>query len=218
MGKFFRILLLILVLIIAGMTYMQWRAFEKKKALRSDALLYFKEEDYTKSIEYLEKALKIKTVFGLNLEEDMDCYLAESYFRMGDYEKAEQLYHKLQKKDPGNSLYYLLEGRCCTSCGDYEKAMQIFKTGWEKTKDPAFISEICEIYIEQNEYDKALSYARQGIGKDGTADAELMYDLIIIYEKSQDYEAAYQAAIDYCEKYPEDERGKKELVFLSSRV
>ena len=218
MGKFLRVLLLLFLIVAVGMSYMQWRAYSKKRGLRSDALLYFKEEDYTKSIEYLEKALDRKTLFGIKMEQDMECYLAESYFRMGDYEKAEQLYHKLQKKDPGNSLYYLLEGQCCTAHEDYEKAMQIFKNGWEKTKDPAFISEICEIYIEQDEYDKALSYARQGIGKDGTADAELMYDLIIIYEKSQDYEAAYEAAKDYCEKYPEDERGRKELVFLSSRV
>jgi tetratricopeptide (TPR) repeat protein len=218
MGKFLRVILLLVVIAVAGMGYMQWRTYAKKKELRSDALIYFKEEDYKKSIDYLEKALALKTIFGLNIDQDMECYLAESCFRMEDYERAEELYHKLQKKDSGNSLYYLLEGQCCTSYGDYEKAMQIFKKGWEKTKDPAFISEICEIYIEQNEYDKALSYARQGLGKDGTADAELMYDLIIIYEKSQDYEAAYQAALDYCEKYPEDERGKKELVFLSSRI
>ena len=218
MGKFLRVLLLLLVILIAGVSYINWRAYNKKKELRSDALLYFKEEDYVKSIEYLEKALDLKTIFGLKIDEDMECYLAESYFRMGEYEKAEQLYHKLQKKDPGNSLYYLLEGQCCTSRKEYETAMQIFKTGWEKTKDPAFISEICEIYIEQNEYDQALSYPLSGIGKDGTADAELMYDLIIIYEKSQDYEAAYKAAQDYCEKYPEDERGKRELIFLSSRV
>ena len=156
MGKFLRVLLLLLVILIAGVSYINWRAYNKKKELRSDALLYFKEEDYVKSIEYLEKALDLKTIFGLKIDEDMECYLAESYFRMGEYEKAEQLYHKLQKKDPGNSLYYLLEGQCCTSRKEYETAMQIFKTGWEKTKDPAFISEICEIYIEQNEYDQRM--------------------------------------------------------------
>ena len=96
--------------------------------------------------------------------------------------------------------------------------MEIFQKGWEKTKDTSFISEICEIYIEQKEYDKALDYARKVIGKGSNASAELMYDMIIIYEKSQDYEAAYKAAKEYCKKYPEDEKGKRELNFLASRI
>lgn len=218
MGRFLRILAVLLVICLAGLGFLQWRTYQKKKELRSDALLYFKEEDYTKSIEYLEKALGLKTIFGAKLDQDIKCYLAESCYRMEDYERAEELYHNLQENEQDNPLFYLLEGQCASSYGNYEKAMQIFKKGWENTKDPAFISEICEMYISQNKYDEALSYARQGIGDDGTADAELMYDLIIIYEKSLDYKAAYDAAKDYCKKYPEDERGKKELIFLSSRI
>jgi tetratricopeptide (TPR) repeat protein len=218
MGKLIRAILVIAVIFIGAMGYLQWRAYGKKADLRKDGILYFKEEDYTKSIKYLEEAISIKTVFGAALDQDMMCYLAESYYKMEDYEKAEKLYHKLQRRDSDNALYYLLEGQSCASSGDYEKAMEIFQKGWEKTKDTAFISEICEIYIEQKEYDKALDYARKVIGKGGTASAELMYDMIIIYEKSQDYEAAYKAAKEYCEQYPEDEKGKRELNFLASRV
>ena len=218
MGKALRLLLLVLVLALIGSGWLQWRSFQKKKELRADALLYFKEEDYSKSIDYLEKALDMRSVFSGSIDQDMKCYLAESYYRMDDYEKAEKLYHNLQKTDRDNSLYYLLEGQCVVSSGDPDQAMEIFKKGWEKTGDTALISEICEIYIEQKEYDKALDYAKQVIDSGNDAGADLMYDLIIIYEKSRDYKSAYKAAKEYCDKYPDDEKGKKELIFLSTRI
>lgn len=218
MGKALRRIIFIAIVLTAITGYLQWRAYSKKVAWRSDALLYFEEEDYTKSINYLEKSLDQKFLFGRRLDRDMRCYLAESYYQMKEYEKAGELYQKLQKQDSDNALYYLLEGQCWKASGDYDRALQIFQKGWEKTKNADFLSRICGIFIEQKEYDKALEYARQGIGDGGSASAGLMYELIIIYEKSQDYEAAYQAARDYCEKYPEDDRAQKELIFLSSRV
>ncbi len=218
MGKLVRILALLALVAIIATGFIQWNAYQTKKELRADALLYFKEEDYTKTIGYLEKALKVKCLFGGNIDRDMQCYLAESYLDMDDYEKAEQIYQKLQKKEPSNALYYLQEGVCSKASGDYEQAMEIFQKGWEKTRDPAFLSRICEIYIEQKEYDKALDYARQGMNGGDTAGAELMYELIIIYEKSEDYDKAYEAAKEYCDLYPDDERARKELIFLSSRI
>jgi len=218
MGKTLRrcLIMICILLVVAGI--MQGRAYGRKARLRSDALLYFKEEDYKKTIEYLEEGLERKSIFGGNIDQDMRCYLAESYYQMEDYDKAESIYQTLQKKDSGNAIYYLMEGQCCKTSGDYDKAMKIYNKGWKKTKDTAFLSRICEIYIEQKEYDKALDYARQGIGDGGSASAELQYDLIIIYENSQDYEAAYKAAKEYCKNYPDDERAQKELLFLSSRV
>ncbi|MBR0410099.1 MAG: tetratricopeptide repeat protein [Eubacterium sp.] len=218
MEKTLRRLLLIVIILIAAMAVLKGRATSQKKDLRRDALLYFHEEDYTKAIEYLEKALKKKGLFDGKLNRDIKCYLAESYYCMEKYSEAEKIYQQLQKEDSDNPLYYLQEGLCCKDTGDYDKAMKIFQKGWDKTEDPAFLSRICEIYIEQKKYKKALNYARKGIKEDDNASAELMYELIIIYEESQNYKKAYQAAKDYCKKYPDDEKAKKELLFLSSRV
>lgn len=218
MGKVLRRLLPLLIILVLVMVFFRWRSHTKKADLRKDAILYFKEEDYSKSIEYLEKALTYHGLFDSKLDQDIRCYLAESYYQMKEYKKAESLYHKLQGQDSDNSLYYILEGKSCMAAEDYDKALKIFQRGWDKTKDPAFLSRICEIYTEQDDYDSALEYARQGIGDGGSADRELMYDLIIIYEKSQDYKSAYEAAKDYCDKYPDDDRADKELTFLSSRI
>ena len=49
------------------------------------ALLYFKEEDYSKTISYLEEALKRKSVFAREIDLDMTCYLAESHYQLKEY-------------------------------------------------------------------------------------------------------------------------------------
>ena len=39
-----------------------------------------------------------------------------------------------------------------------------------------------------------------------------MYGKIVIYEKAQEYDRAYEAAKKYVELYPDDEAGKKEYI------
>ena len=41
---------------------------------------------------------------------------------------------------------------------------------------------------------------------------------IVIYEKSNDYQSAYDTALEYNKRYPEDEKGQKELKFLETRI
>lgn len=218
MGKFIRGLLIVLVVLCVGGGCYQWHIYTEKNDLRSDALLYFAEEDYAKSIQYLNRALDKHSVFASKLNQDMKCYLAESYFQLKEYEKAEALYHEMQTSNSNNAMYYLLEGQCYASAGKYDQALTVYQKGWKKTQDPEFLKKICDIYIEQEDYDQALAYARQGAGKSGESGRELLFETIIIYEKSQDYAAAYNAAKKYCEQYPDDEEGKRELIFLSTRV
>ena len=45
-----------------------------------------------------------------------------------------------------------------------------------------------------------------------------MYGKIVIYEKAEAYDKAYEAAQKYVELYPDDEAGKKEYTFLSTRI
>ena len=45
-----------------------------------------------------------------------------------------------------------------------------------------------------------------------------MYVKIVIYKKAEAYDKAYEAAKKYVELYPDDEAGKKEYTFLSTRI
>lgn len=206
----------VVVIIIAGVW--QWNVYNQKKELRQEALLYFKEEDYTKTIRYLETALKKHSVFATNLNRDMTCYLAESYYQLEEYAEAEEIYDTLIQKNPKESKYYQLKGRCAREAEEYDRAIEIFTEGWEKTENSEFLKNICDIYMEKKEYDKALTFAEDGVKAGGELKQEFMYQKVIIYEKSEDYEAAYQAVQEYCELYPKDQEAQKEMVFLSTRI
>ena len=63
----------VVLLVIAG--FWQWRGYSAKKELRDNALLYFKEQDYSKTIQYLEEALNRHSLLAGSLDHDMTCYL-----------------------------------------------------------------------------------------------------------------------------------------------
>ena len=64
-------------------------------------MLYFKEEDYSKTISYLGQALKLQSVFAGKLDLDMTCYLAESHYQLKEYDEAEKIVDILDKKTNG---------------------------------------------------------------------------------------------------------------------
>ena len=52
------------VILLAGIGVFQWHNYQQKVEYRKEALLYFKEEDYSKTISYLGQALKLQSVFA----------------------------------------------------------------------------------------------------------------------------------------------------------
>ena len=192
--------------------------YQQKIEYRKEALLYFKEEDYSKTISYLEEALKRKSVFAREIDLDMTCYLAESHYQLKEYDKAEKIYNKLINNDSKNAQYYMLKGECVAKSGDAQGAVKVYEQGWNHTQDTDFLEKICEIYVEKQNYDKALKYVQKGIEQGGETKADFMYGKIVIYEKAEAYDKAYEAAKKYVELYPDDEAGKKEYTFLSTRI
>ena len=57
------------VILLAGIGVFQWHNYQQKVEYRKEALLYFKEEDYSKTISYLGQALKLQSVFAGKLDE-----------------------------------------------------------------------------------------------------------------------------------------------------
>ena len=206
------------VVILLGVGIWQWNAYRHITQLRDDALLYFREEDYSKTIEYLQDALDEHSVLAAGLTHDMTCYLAESYYQLGEYEEAEAIYDELIADDPKEADYYELKGRCARDAGAYEKAMDVFENGWNNTGDSTFLKDICDMYLEQKDYENALAFTEEGIRAGGETKGEFMYQKVIIYERACDYEAAYEAVQEYCELFPEDAEAQKEQTFLSTRV
>ena len=89
------------VILLAGIGVFQWHNYQQKVEYRKEALLYFKEEDYSKTISYLGQALKLQSVFAGKLDLDMTCYLAESHYQLKEYDEAEKIVDILDKKTNG---------------------------------------------------------------------------------------------------------------------
>lgn len=218
MVKIIQRVFLVLVIVLGIAVGFQWKNYQEKIEFRDDALLYFEEKDYQKTISYLEEGLKNITIFGKDIDEDMTCYLAESHFQLGQYEEAIGIYQSLIKKNPSDKKYYFLMAETYQSMEDREKEISYYKKGWENTEDPDFLTKICDTYVEIENYKEALVYAKKGIELKGDRSADFLFKMIVIYEKWNDYDSAYKTAMEYCEQYPEDEKGQKELKFLTTRI
>ena len=218
MHKIIRIVIIAILVVLIVLGGFQWKNYHKKSQARENALLYFKEKDYEKAVSYLEKGLKQISVFGDEMDEDMSCYLAESYYQLGDYEKSSEIYDDLLDKHPEEQKYYILKAENLIAMGKVEDAIKLYEKGWDKTKDSIFLREICDCYIEEKEYEKALEYAKLGVDAENKDSREFLFKEIVIYEKCNDYRSAYDTALEYTSQYPEDEKGQKELKFLETRI
>ena len=118
------------VILLAGIGVFQWHNYQQKVEYRKEALLYFKEEDYSKTISYLGQALKLQSVFAGKLDLDMTCYLAESHYQLKEYDEAEKIYDKLINNDSKNAQYYILKGECLAKSGDAKAAVKVYEQGW----------------------------------------------------------------------------------------
>ena len=218
MRKIIRIVIIALVAVLIVLGGFQWKNYHKKSQARENALLYFKEKDYEKAVSYLEKGLKQISVFGDDMDEDMSGYLAESYYQLGNYEKSSEIYDELLDKHPEEQKYFMLKAENLIAMGKMEDAIKLYEKGWDKTQNSIFLREICDCYIEEKEYEKALEYAKLGVDAEKEDSREFLFKEIIIYEKCNDYQSAYDAALEFTAQYPEDEKGQKELKFLETRI
>ena len=218
MGKIIRISVIILLAVLIALGGFQWRNYHKKSQCRENALLYFKEKDYEKAISYLRDGLKQLSVFGDDMDEDMSSYLAESYYQLGEYEKAAEVYDGLLDKHPQEQKYFMLKAESLIAMGKREDAIKLYEKGWKETKSTVFLREICDCCIQEKDYEKALEYARLGVDSEKENSSEFLFKEIVIYEKSNDYQSAYETALEYTTLYPDDEKGQKELKFLETRI
>ena len=218
MSKVIRNLCISLAVLLVIFCYVQWNHFGQKEELREDGLLYFKEQDYAKTIQYMERAQNISCLFASKIDEDMESYEAESYYQLKEYGKALELFGNLVDDHPKTDRFYMRKGQCYQGQKRYSKAIKTYQKGWEKTKEGVFLDKICDIYLSRDNYTTALKYVKQGAKEQGQLGQKFAFKTIVVYEYAENYDKAYQAAKVYCKKYPKDAKGSKELQFLESRI
>lgn len=218
MSRIIRIILLLLIIAAGASGVYMKRSREIKLDMRDEALLYFQEQDYEKAIDCFEKARARKSLFSGEIDTDINCYLAESYRQLGDYQEAIELYDMMLRWGSANQRCYLLKGDCLEKSGQEEEAVECYEEGYKKTGESDFLLRLCQVSINRKDYKKAHEYADKGIEKEEDDKAAFLFEKIVIYEKEQKYRRAYQTAKEYVKLYPDDEKGRREYIFLSTRI
>lgn len=126
--------------------------------------IYFQTEQYDKAIESFEFAIAIN---------DKDCYfamhaIANSYFNIGNYEKAEEYYQHISHDYPGavNALYHM--GICRINMNDDDKALEYLTEALVETTDGTeeqgqIYSQLSLIFSRKGEHKKAVTYIEEAL-------------------------------------------------------
>lgn len=163
--------------------------------------------------EYLQKALNIPG------EEMEDYYQKGSiYFYLGDYQKAQQMLAKPSEAKRKDAM--MLMGQVYLALGDSVHARNTYQQYLtEHGEDAAAYNGIVLCELADGNYDAAVSTAQQGLALEGEERVlrDLRFNEIVALERKYDFAGAKAKAAEFMELYPDDEEGKKEYDFLSTR-
>jgi tetratricopeptide (TPR) repeat protein len=196
----------------------------------NQGLLYRAKGDIPKTLDYLNKGLKI--LEEINIKEGIAMAfnnIGAVYFELDDLNKADEYYQKslkLQEEthdEYGMGVTYNSIGVVYKKRGDskkaleyYLKALAIFEKMGDKVVIAQFLNNIGFIYDDENKFDEALKYYEQSLKirieiEDIEGQIESYCNTGYIYYKQKKYDKAityYEKAMDLAKKqgFPENIR------------
>lgn len=162
--------------------------------------------------EYLESALEITA------KSPEDFYnRGRVYYYLSEYDSAVKELEKAQKKEYAEAAVYL--GKVYVAAGDLENAEKMYKKCLETDSLKAQgYNGLAFCSMEKGDLEQALSYTEKGLKlKDPEVNQALLFNEIVIYEKSRDFASAKAKISEYLEQYPADEAAVRENYFLQTR-
>lgn len=99
---------------------------ELELAYRGLGMTYMNTGEYEAAKEAFTQALQNGSFFVGDLEEDISCYLASAYYKLGDYGNAITTYTNVLELSKKNDDVYFLRGVVRLESGDLEAALQDF--------------------------------------------------------------------------------------------
>ena len=217
MKKIIAIILLLAVTLIGTLIYQVNEKMNQEDRFE-EAAVFFQEQDYKKAIQYFEEASTHNSLFSGKLKREISYYQAESHMKLGEYSQAMEIYDRMIAESVKESIPYVMKAYCLIGLEEEEAAASVYKEGYDKTKDTTFLYYLANQYVVMEQYEDAIQviHTYQNIKNEEVA-RQLAFLEVVIYEEQQQYDKAYELAISYCEKYPDDENGQKEKIFLESR-
>lgn len=177
--------------------------------------LYMDEGLEDKAKEALESAAGIKVtddtgVFNRGILE----------FLRGNYDKATVDFEVAYDKNIKEASYYL--GRIASLKKDYQTA-KVFYQRFQAETNLIIMSgwydgmALCE--MKEGHFEEALQYVKKGLTLEDLSYTKSLYlKKIAIEEELNHYPEAYDTTLEYLKLFPNDERIKKESLFLKSRL
>ena len=110
-------------------------------AYRGLGMAYMNQGEYEAARDAFVQALQNGSFYVNDLEEDISCYLASAYYKMGDYENAIATYTNVLQVSKKNDDLYYLRGVVQLEAGNLEAAIQDFD------KSVSLNAKDCDRYI-----------------------------------------------------------------------
>ncbi len=166
----------------------------------------------TEAAGYLNQALEIEG----DLAND-HLWKGRIYQLMGEYENAvTELKAALEKKSVEANLYL---AQLSDAQGDAEASTAYYQAYLDSGEADSVVMEaLGKAELDKGNYADAIQYFKSGLEMEEVENQrELMQNLIIAYERSQDFSSAKITMEQYLEQYPDDEAALREYTFLSTR-
>ncbi len=162
--------------------------------------------------EYLELALEMKA------KSPEDFYnRGRVYYYLSEFEKAEKELKTAWEKEYAPAAVYL--GKVYVEANEPEKAKDMYQKclKQDELKAEAY-NGLAYCSMEQEDYEKALEYIQKGLEvKDREVNQALLFNEIVVYERSRDFASAKEKMQQYLAQYPADAAAVKENYFLQTR-
>lgn len=161
---------------------------------------------------YLNQAFKIK---GNSTENNI--YRGRIYCFLGQYENAlTELTKAAEAGSPEADLYI---AQVYDAQGDTENAKIYYQAYADSgNTDSETLNALGEIALAKGEYAEALSCFHEALNQEKVSNKkELLQNLIIAYEYTGDFSAAWSVMVEYADAYPLDEKMQREYIFLENR-
>lgn len=168
----------------------------KSAALRLEGIDLLEKGKYEEAVGKLDEALNESKGKVSKEQFDILLYRAETEYMMGDYDKAQKTIDILKDVDGEKSAYEKLQAQL-----DAKKLVSDARDALNKN---------------DTESARKLLDAAEAAGL--TNDTDLQFNEIVYLERTAQWQKAYEAAMQFVDQNPNDQKAKRELDFLRTRI
>ena len=161
---------------------------------------------------YLEQALEID---GTGKE---DAYnKGRIYYYLEEYDKAKEELSSSYEDGYKDAAIYL--GKVYAELGDIDNAKSMYQECLnEKGYQAKAYNGLAYCNILEEDYASALKNIQKGLDAGDEEEKQgLLFNEIVVYEKTSDFATAKEKIAEYLKLYPSDEKAVKESYFLETR-